>query len=171
MKLKGDKIYLRSIDQQDAETVLMWENDPSNWEVSENDSSYSLQDIYRLIEDLKDTQSAGQIRYMIVHIDTDLALGTMDLAEIDFTNGVAWVGVLIADEKQRRNGFASESLRLIEDVALSINVNMLKAKIHLKNTVSRSLFEKCGYQLVKDQPTEKNADYLNTVIYSKWLGK
>lgn len=164
-----NKIKLRVPIQDDAELILSWENDKENWEVSENDSLYTLEDIRNLITELKDPVVAGQARYMITTGNDNL--GAVDLFQIDFNEGKAGVGILIADKNNRRKGIALKALQLVEKKALALNVNYLTATIHTNNEPSLKLFEKAGYTKKQSAETTNlpNADYLQTILVEKWL--
>ena len=48
--LKGESIYLRVVDKEDATVLFLWENDPKNWKVSNTEVPFSMHAIHQLIE-------------------------------------------------------------------------------------------------------------------------
>ena len=94
----------------DTVAVMIWENNTDNWEVSENNSSYTLCDINRLVTNLEDIRTAKQARFIICLSEDDSPIGTIDLFSIDFDLKTASIGILIADIGNRRKGYALESL-------------------------------------------------------------
>lgn len=163
-------LFLREPEIEDAETILMWENDPENWKVSLNDSPYTLDDIINFISDLKQTE-ISQKRFLLCSAN-NRTLGTVDLCEIDFLNGEAFVGILIALKEDRGNGFGTEALRLLERQAEILGIHILHAWIGYENEASKKLFTKLGY--TRNQSTQSNLKsdaYLNANLYTKWLKK
>ena len=48
--LKGNSIYLRVVESEDATKLFVWENDPENWKVSNTEVPFSMHSIHQLIE-------------------------------------------------------------------------------------------------------------------------
>lgn len=168
------RINLRLAILEDCEVILDWENNLENWAVSNNNSPYSLRDIQMLIISLRDIRKACQARYMIIEKNTDRILGSVDLYEIDWKERKAGVGVLIANKDDRSKGYASDALLLLEKLAIdNWNLKHFNAEVHLSNTASLKLFDKCGYQ--KNDSAHKalspNGDYIETILFEKWLKK
>ncbi|PIE87461.1 MAG: GNAT family N-acetyltransferase [Bacteroidetes bacterium] len=147
----------------DAPTILSWENNPENWEVSDNDSPYIIEDIEQLILSFQDVKSPSQLRFMICKSET--LLGAVDIFDINYDNKSGSIGILIAEEEFRRKGYAAKALELVEAEAIKLGVNRLKALIHTTNTKSRKLFEKMGYRISSE------LDKTNAIEVEKWVGK
>lgn len=160
------EIALRLPVINDAETILSWENNPENWDVSDNDSAYSIEDILQLIESFKNSIKPEQLRF-IIHSE-DILLGAVDIFDINYENKSGAIGILIAEEEFRRKGLASKALSLIEDEARKLGINRLSALIHSENEKSRKLFEKMGY-LIRSK--SKAGDQSNTIVVEKWVEK
>lgn len=169
--LKKDEIILKKMDSTDVEFVLEVENNQEFWEVSENDSEYSIGDIIDLEFNLRDPFKAKQVRY-IINLGEN-RIGTIDLTEIDFDSKNASVGVVITSNTNRKKGFAKKALGLLEIKAIEFGLIELKAIVHKKNEASHRLFLGSGY-LKKNNSSQAefdNADYINVEHYTKWLKK
>lgn len=166
-------VYIRPIDIPDALSVMHWENNPANWDASDNKSEYALYDIVRLIEELRDVSYSKQARWIICTAPTDELIGTVDLFEIDFDKNEASVGVLVAEPTNRGKGIASIALNLIEQEALKLGLNRLTCIIHPHNHASVRLFEKQGFRKIgiTDDKFLNEGVYLEALIYEKWLKK
>ena len=172
--LKGEHIHLRMVQPSDAALLFKWENDEQNWRVSDNDSLYTISDITQLIDSLQNIESAKQARYIIVESKTKRSIGAVDLFDIDFEQETSSVGILIAETKDRNLGYASESLKLLEDLcSLELGIQKLKALVHKTNPSSIKLFEKSGYskKATRQDGQLKNADYIECILFEKWLEK
>ena len=73
----------------------------------------------------------------------------MDLFEANFKHGRAGVGILIAADEDKMQGYASESLSLLAEYAInSLDFWNLTANVLDDNLSSIKLFESAGYELV-----------------------
>lgn len=147
--LKGNSIYLRVVESDDATKLFVWENDPENWKVSNTEVPFSMHSIHQLIEQQSNIRNSGEIRFMICLIEKGNPIGTLDLYDINFKHGYATIGIMIAEEKERRKGFAVESLRLISEYARDIlDLTNLQCTIHGDNHRSIALFEQVSFTRV-----------------------
>lgn len=160
------EIALRLPVMSDAQTVLSWENNPENWEVSDNDSPYSIEDIERLIESFRDVNYPSQLRFMI-H-SNEFLLGAVDIFDINYEKKSGAIGILIAENEFRRKGYATKALELVEEEAIKLGINRLSALIHRENEKSRRLFEKMGYLISSKVESGGNA---NSILVEKWVEK
>ncbi|MDG1427766.1 MAG: GNAT family protein [Crocinitomicaceae bacterium] len=170
--MPSSRIALRPATLADADIILDWENNLENWAVSNNDSPYSLINIQMLILSLRNIRKACQARYMIIEINSDRILGSVDLYEIDWDKLTAGVGVLISDPSDRSKGFASEALLMLEQLVIEEwDLKHFNAEVHLTNIPSIKLFENCNY-VKKDvvyKALSPNGGYIETILFEKWL--
>lgn len=167
------EIYIRPIDIPDALTVLNWENNPDNWDASDNKGEYQLFDIVRMIEESRDIHKIRQGRWMICNKSNNELIGTTDLFDINFEKGESTVGVLIAEKDNRQKGIAEKALLLLEKEAEKLEVRTLKCAIHPNNLPSVKLFEKLNFVKIgkTEQEFVNDGVYLQASIYEKCLKK
>ena len=147
--LKGDSIYLRVVEADDAAKLFIWENNPDNWKVSNTEVPFSMHSIHQLIEQQSNIRNSGEIRFIICMNEKEIQIGTIDLYDVNFKHGYATIGIMIAEESERRKGFAFESLSLISEYARDIlDLTNLQCTIHGDNERSISLFEQVGFTRV-----------------------
>lgn len=147
--LHGNSVYLRMVEPEDVFDVLLWENNPDNWHVTDTEVPFSLHGMHQLIEQQQQFRNSGQLRLIISHNDSKEALGTIDLYDADFKNGNAAVGILIARNEDRGKGYAREALALLIQYVKSVfDFYNLTASIQEGNTSSIVLFEAAGFQQV-----------------------
>lgn len=158
------EIALRLPVLSDAKAILSWENNPENWEVSDNSSPYSLQDIFQLIESFENKENPDQLRFMI-HSD-EILLGAVDIFDINYENKSGAIGILIAEHEFRHKGYASKALELIEIEAIKLGIHRLYALIHSENEQSRKLFEKMEYLITSNRETGEET---NSIVVEKWV--
>ena len=172
--LKGQKVYLRALEPSDATKLLLWENNISNWRVSDTEVPFSMHDITSYIENAHNIRSTGQLRFIICKVDSNESIGVIDLYDANFKHGRAGVGVLIGEENERSNGYASESLELLNEYADKVlGFHSLFCSIHSDNLSSIRLFEKCNFEKIgvrKDWYLEQG-QRIDEILYQICLKK
>lgn len=147
--LKGVKVSLRAVEPGDATLIYLWENNVANWKFTNTDAPLSMFEIYQLIEEQRAVRESGQLRLMIEENESNKLVGAVDLYNIDFMHSFGTVGILIAEEKFRKQGYALESLSLLARYAKNqLQLRNLSCGIQSSNFASLSLFEKAGYRHV-----------------------
>jgi diamine N-acetyltransferase len=141
--LESKRIILRALEPSDADLLYKWENNTQIWHVSNTQMPYSKDYLIKYINAVSDIYTDKQLRLVIIDKANNVALGFVDLFDVDFNHQRAGVGILVADEKTRRNGFANESIKLIIDYAFTVlNLQQLFCNILKSNQPSISLFLK-----------------------------
>lgn len=147
--LKAKKIFLRSVEPSDATKLLLWENNPAHWKVTDTEVPFSMHGILQLIEQQQHIRSSGQMRLIICLNETDEPVGAIDLYDADFRNGNAAVGILIGENTHKQKGYATESLELMIAYARDfLALHNLYCSIQADNPESIRLFESCGFEQV-----------------------
>ena len=147
--LEGDKVFLRQVEPKDAVLLLAWENDEANWMVSGTEAPYSMHAIEMYIASANEIRANKQLRLMICNKSSQKPVGAIDLYDINFKYGRAGIGVLIAAEKNRRKGFAKESIELCINYGQQIlAVTNFYCTIQSNNVKSVNLFKQIGFKNV-----------------------
>lgn len=147
--LKAKNIHLRSVEPSDATKLMLWENNPAHWKVTDTEVPFSMHGILQLIEQQQHIRSSGQLRFIICLNETDEAVGAIDLYDVDFRNGNAAVGILIGDQQHKQKGYAKESLELMIDYAREfLAMHNLYCSIQANNPESIRLFESVGFEKI-----------------------
>lgn len=142
MELRGERIVLRSVDIDDVQTILMWENDPDLEPFSDPHDPYTEQQIVEFIlAQQVGFEANGQIRLMIDVAGR--AVGAVDV--FDYDGSSADVGVLVYSEDDRRRGYATEALEAVKRYAPQWGIATLWATIDSENIASTALFRRCGF--------------------------
>lgn len=146
MSLEGSLVSLRAVEKDDASTIFMWENNPANWKVSNTEVPFSLFDIHQLIEQQSDIRKSGQMRLVIETSTEKRPVGVIDLYDLNFKHGYAAVGILIASDADKGQGFAFDALQLFATYCREVlELRNLYCQIHHDNHASIALFEKAGF--------------------------
>jgi diamine N-acetyltransferase len=149
MKLNGKNITLRALEPSDVELLYKWENDPLIWKVSDTLTPYSLHVLEQyIISSAQDIYSARQLRLMIQKNTSGPAVGAVDLFDFDPKHLRAGIGIMIADENERRSGHASEAIELLIPYCFEVlHLNQLYCNVAKDNEASIKLFMKFGFEI------------------------
>lgn len=145
--MKYDKIKLRALEPEDLELLYDWENNNAYWMISNTMTPFSKFTLKRFLKHShKNIYETGQLRLMIELIDEKLTIGTIDLFDFDPFHKRAGIGILIADEAQRRKGYASMALKCVIDYCFTtLQMHQLYCNILANNCESMDLFQKLGF--------------------------
>jgi len=145
--MKYEEIKLRALEPEDLELLYEWENDDSNWIISNTISPFSRFTLKRYLENShKSIYETGQLRLMIDHISEKVTIGTIDLFDFDPFHKRAGIGILIANEEYRRKGFASMALTCLSAYCFrTLHLHQIYCNILGSNSESMELFRKHGF--------------------------
>jgi len=148
MKLEFGKVRFRALEPDDIDLLYEWENDSEIWEVSNTYEPFSKYILAKYIkESQRDIYESKQVR-MIIETLESRAIGAIDLFDFDPFHFRAGVGILIHDEKDRKLGYANDSLQLLCAYASThLRLHQLFANISADNAASIKLFEHNGFEL------------------------
>ena len=149
IKLEFGKIRFRALEPEDIDLLFEWENDAEIWEISNTFEPFSKYILAKYIKDSnRDIYESKQIR-MIIETLEGKAVGAIDLFDFDPFHFRAGVGILIHDEKDRKLGYASDSLKLLCSYATNyLRLHQQYANISEDNLASIHLFKSNGFELV-----------------------
>ena len=146
--LKGEQIYLRTLEPADADIIWKWENNSDNWRVSNTLVPFSRKLIEDYVNSAQDIYSIKQLRFIICLVENDKEMGAIDLFDFDPYHQKVGLGILIAELEDRRNGYAKEAVLLIKEYCFNhLNLHQVYCNILSKNKASIDLFEKSGFTI------------------------
>jgi diamine N-acetyltransferase len=150
--LIGSHIFLRSVHSSDADFILALENNPANWEISGTTKPFTKEEIIAFVSEEQDIHQNNQFRFIICLNSTQQPIGTIDLFEYYKQLNRIGVGIIIAEECDRKKGYASEALQLIINYCFSeLKIVHLFCNIFKDNKNSIRLFEKYGFQFNEER--------------------
>jgi diamine N-acetyltransferase len=139
-------IRLRPIDDHDIELLMIWENNPEFWHVSDRTGPYTREQIAAFIEDCRDLRHSGQLRWMIVDHEGE-PLGALDIFDYDPKSNTAGLGILIALAEDRKKGYAGDALKaLLQFYKKEKSIRSFRSLVYYDNVPSLRLFRKCGFK-------------------------
>ncbi len=149
MNQMSDEIRLRAVEPEDLGLLYLWENDMANWRHTNTLVPWSRYALKQYIAEAgKSIFETGQLRLMIDLTSSGETIGTIDLYEFDHFHSRAGVGILIADGRERRKGYATAALRALVRYAFeTIGLHQLWCNILDGNEESMQLFMRQGFIL------------------------
>jgi len=167
--MKYQDVRLRAIEPEDLELLYNWENNNSWWIISNTVAPFSKYTLKRYIRNShKSIYETGQLRLMIDLISGNQTIGTIDIFDFDPFHNRAGIGILIAEEEQRRKGYASMALKCLTDYCFrTLQLHQLWCNILANNSESIELFQKLGFvQIGVKKEWVKTADgYLDEHMF------
>ncbi len=147
MHIEGTHIRLRAVEPEDIELMYRWENDCSVWEVSGTLVPFSRHTLRRFLDEQQfDLTQTGQQRFIIEN-EAGRAVGAVDLFNFDPMNERAGIGILIADEEDRRHGYARDAVQTLCRYGREVlGLHQLWCNVAVGNRASRDLFHSCGFE-------------------------
>jgi diamine N-acetyltransferase len=147
MTLENNRIQLRAVEPEDLEYLFQWENDTELWHLSNTLTPFSRFTLKKYIESAAtDIFAAKQLRLMIERKVDGIAIGAIDLFDYDPFHRRAGVGILIAEQSQRKKGFASEALEIIIEYSFeTLGLKQLFCNVTETNSDSLKLFISKGF--------------------------
>lgn len=148
--LEGEKIRLRALEPSDVDCLYKWENNPAIWSLSNTLVPFSRYILEKYIEStVGDIYEIKQLRLVIeLKDEKKTAIGAIDLFDFDPYNLKAGIGILIAEETNRKKGYATEAIILLEEYSFkTLRLHQLYCNISANNTDSLLLFKKCGFEI------------------------
>ena len=162
---KTKELFLRPIEKKDAFGVYLWELDKETQRVTQSEIKVSLENVYALIEQQTDVHNSSQLRMMICLSSNNASIGMVDLYDVDFEKGSAYVGVLIAEKQQRKKGFARQALLSIAQYAKKeLKLVKLKATIQSSNEASIALFASLDYLRSREKTLDSSIIYFELAL-------
>lgn len=146
MTLEGKLVRLRALEPEDIELLYTWENDPSVWGVSGTLAPFSRHTLQRFLDEQRFDIYATRQQRLVIETLEGHAVGLLDLFEFDPADLRAGVGILIHATADRRQGYASDALQLLDSYAREVlGLHQLWCNVGTDNAASQALYHRAGY--------------------------
>lgn len=170
-ELRSEICRLRALEPSDLELIYIWENDPEIWCVSGTIAPVSRERLARFIEEQNyDLYTTRQMRLVIER--HDVAIGTLDIIDFDPHHRRFGIGILIYDNSDRQQGYASSAIELIKSYARdTLGLRQIWATIAADNVPSIALFESRGFEQCGRRKgwLRRGSDYIDELEYQLFL--
>ena len=147
MNIKGKKVVLRAIEQQDLELINKWSNDPEiNYMLGGWHFPSSMQDQQKWFNSL--SVNNNNQKFAIESEELGL-IGMANLVEINWKDRNAFHGMLIGEKNSRGKGYGVDTVMTINRYAFEeLGLMRLDTTIIEYNEPSIAVYtKKCGWQI------------------------
>jgi RimJ/RimL family protein N-acetyltransferase len=146
--IRGELVYLRPLEPDDAATVHRW---------------YEDDEFRRLMGDLPmslaarragyergaadfDPGTTDVFRFVICRLEDGVPVGRTDLFSIDRTNGSAAFGIGIGDRAARGHGYGSDAVNALVDFAFGeLRLERVWLSTDEENAAAQGTYRRCGF--------------------------
>lgn len=148
-KINGENIYLREMTEQDTDAIIMWRNQSFVREQFIFREFFTREIHHNWIRTMVET---GKVKQFIIYVkETNQAIGSVYLRDIDRVNERAEYGVFIGEEAYLGKGIGKETAKLMLRYAFE-NLQLHKVRLRVLADNMRAIqsyqgvgFEKEGY--------------------------
>ena len=153
MNIKGKKVLLRAIDENDLNDLYRWANDPDIWYLLGGwhfPSSFDF--MKKWFEGLKNDQLNQ--KFAIEAPEVGL-IGTANLVDIDWKNNHAFHGMMLGDKNIRGKGYGVDTIMAVMRYAFEeLHLERLDGSMVEYNEISLNIYlKKCGW---KEEGRQRN---------------
>lgn len=163
---KGEKIYLRPIDKEDIDRILVYVNDEettANLLIRYPMSRETEEDWYNRAVAV----SNNRITLAIVEISSDRLVGVVDINRIDHVNRTASAGIWVSKEVWCK-GYACEAGTILLKYAFeTLNLRKINTSVLARNRGSIKLHEKLGFEreALLEKQHYRDGKYIDEIIF------
>lgn len=150
--LSGTNIDLRALEPEDLDFLFTIENNTNFWQVSNTQVPFSRFVLKQYLENAhQDIYEAKQLRLIIEEINTNKAIGMIDLFDFNPQHHRVGIGILV-HEKFQNSGFASDALSILIPYCFKIlNLHQIFANIIPDNHQSIALFSGFNFKKIGEK--------------------
>lgn len=169
--LQSKNITLRALEPADIDLLYSWENNTSVWMVSNTLVPYSKHLLTEyLLTAHQDIFTNKQLRLVIELTQEKRAIGLIDLFDFDPQHQRAGIAILIAEQPDRRKGYAAEALDTLVDYCFShLHLHQVHCTITHDNEASMRLFEANKFEKigVRKAWIKNNGQWFDEFMYQR----
>ena len=145
MKLKSQRIYLRPLQEADAQSFLDNTKDEEIRYMTGTKSSFTLEQIQQHIGNCE--KDATRYDFAICLISNNNLIGELSISEIDTDNSKAGFRISMFGTKLTGKGFGTEATKLVlKFVFEELNLNRLQLEVFSHNKRGIRAYEKSGFK-------------------------
>lgn len=138
---ESERLIFRGITREDADNIVAWRSNPTNYKNFLNAKPISKEDHLRWFEGY--LSNSARYDFMILEKD-GTPIGTCGLSDIN--NDSCEISYMIGNEACRGKGYAKEAVRALTKIAFNeLGVKEVIARILSHNEASMHVVLGCGY--------------------------
>lgn len=144
--IRGERLYLRSIERDDLGRCHSWMNDPDLRATLAQRFPMSLAKEADWVERATRGQDPSELVFAICLVQGDRHIGNCDLTSIDRDNGTATFGIFIGEPDCRGQGFGEEAVRTLCRFGFDeLRLHKIRLDVHAGNPAVKT-YERVGFR-------------------------
>jgi len=166
--LKGKKINLRQVEEEDIDLFLKWFNDPEVTQYLATVLPVTRKEEEKWFEGLSNFDESKKVVFSIELIEEKRLIGSCALNSIDLRNQTAEAGIMIGDKECWSKGYGTEVFKLLLDYGFNqLNLNRVGSAALSFNEKSIGLHEKLGFKKegVKRKVWFRNGKFNDEIVF------
>lgn len=164
--IRGERLYLRSIERDDLQRCHDWMNDPDLRARLAQRYPVSLAREADWVERVTRGQDPSEMHLAICLSQGDRHIGNCGLMGIDRENLVATLGIFIGELDCRGQGFGGEAVRTLCAYAFDeMNLHKIRLDVQAGNAAAVKAYERAGFRKegVLREETYRAGRYLDLI--------
>ncbi|PKO98502.1 MAG: hypothetical protein CVU13_10110 [Bacteroidetes bacterium HGW-Bacteroidetes-8] len=161
------RIFLRALEETDADSLVLWRNNPeitnslggTNYYISK---SREIEWIKRVT-----TNDKHDVRLAICLVENNKHIGNVSLTSINWVNRTAEFSIMIGDKNEWGKEYGKEASILILNYAFyELNLHRIFLTVRIDNEKAKKLYEEIGFNLegVLKEAIYKNGLYIDMLM-------
>ena len=146
--IESKRLQLRELNVADVtESYVSWLNNPEiNQYLESRFFKHEFKDVKRFVEEINNDKY--NILLGIFIKKSMKHIGNIKIGPINLHHKTAYIGLLIGDNSEWHNGYATESIQAVTKFCFNkLNLMKIVAGCYESNTGSKKAFEKSGYEV------------------------
>lgn len=143
-KLVGERIYLSPRNNENVEQFTEWLNDFNTTDyIGRSGATVTLD----MEKEYLSRVNTDTVSFVIVTLEDDKMIGTIELKQIDNINRNATLGIFIGDKDYRDKGYGTEAIKIILEYGFKyLNLHNVNLDFMEFNERALNCYKKCGFQ-------------------------
>lgn len=147
--LETKRTFLKPLSPIEESLIVKWRNDPQIGQMLFSVQNITLESHRKWFE--KYQTSDKRMEWVIYLKDSNKAIGTIGLSEINWDDFTAEYGILIGEKDFWGQGFANEvSHEILRYAILELNLKKVFLNVYKKNSVALKLYATLGFKAIND---------------------
>jgi RimJ/RimL family protein N-acetyltransferase len=146
--IRGERVYLRPAERSDLPTFVRWFADAETTRHLAVRAPFSEAMEEEWFKGVVEGQGEKQYHFVICLVGDGRSIGTADLRDLDFENGVAAFGISIGEKGEWSKGYGTDALLAICDFGFGqLRLERIWLDVYEPNARARRSYEKAGFTL------------------------
>lgn len=147
----GERVRLAQVDAQTAaEAVARWRRDSLYLRLLDDQPPFAIstRQLKEMLEDDRWTTNSNNFSFFILARPDDRLIGFVDLMEVRWADGDAWLGIAIGERQDWGRAYGADALRLVLRYAFDeLNLHRVTLEVLGYNRRAIRAYEKVGFQI------------------------